>query len=434
MMSRVALVYPYFRTHSATELLFPPLGAANLASQLHALGVEASIFDCTFSDFPKIMSDLRAYQPEIVGIYSMVTLSHNTFRIAEAVRASLPEAVLAAGGPLPTLYPDRYSKVFDLVLRGEVDLSFPHFCRDLLAMGGKRQDLGTLPLESYAGLWMKLGGLETQNPTVHYPEPEMNKFPLPFREGFDHAQYQDAWLAMDGSKTTSILTTLGCPFSCDFCSRPIFGNLFRRRALDVVFEEIEQIRSLGYDSLWIADDNFTLDIRYLREFCNRIEANPMQWSCLSRVTGITVELARQMKGAGCRRVYLGLETGDEETLKLMKKRATLEEGRQAVHVFHDAGIEVAAFFIVGYPDETPASVEKTLEMALTLPLDYISFNVPYPLPGSPLFERVGHVDLEKDWTEENETSFVYESEFDAGWLQRRIGETMQRFSDQKRPQ
>ena len=72
----------------------------------------------------------------------------------------------------------------------------------------------------------------------------------------------------------------------------------------------------------------------------------------------------------------------------MKKQASLEEGQEAVHLFHGAGIEVAAFFIVGYPGETTASIESTLRMALELPLDYISFNVPFPLPGSPLFERV----------------------------------------------
>jgi Fe-S oxidoreductase len=126
-MSRVALVYPYFRTRSATELLFPPLGAASLASQLHALGIETKIFDCTFESFGGIQKKLRAYQPDIVGIYSMVTLSRNTFRIAEMVRTRLSDSLLVAGGPLPTLYPERFGEAFDVVFRGEADLSFPRF-------------------------------------------------------------------------------------------------------------------------------------------------------------------------------------------------------------------------------------------------------------------------------------------------------------------
>jgi anaerobic magnesium-protoporphyrin IX monomethyl ester cyclase len=139
-----------------------------------------------------------------------------------------------------------------------------------------------------------------------------------------------------------------------------------------------------------------------------------------------------LKASGCRRIYLGLETGNQNTLELMKKKATLEEGKNAVRLFHKSGIEVAAFFIVGYPGETIPSIEDTFRFALELPLDSISFNVPYPLPGSQLFERVSHLDQTRDWDEENEVTFLYESEFDADWLRRRIGETMRTFAEKER--
>jgi anaerobic magnesium-protoporphyrin IX monomethyl ester cyclase len=210
----------------------------------------------------------------------------------------------------------------------------------------------------------------------------------------------------------------------------VFGNRFRRRDLDTVFAEIDQIRRLGYDNLWIADDNFTLSLPYLREFCQRTVGQHMSWSCLSRVTGINAEVAQMMKTASCQRVYLGLETGDQTTLELMNKKASVDEGIQAVYQFKKAGIEVAAFFIVGYPGETMSSIEETFHLALTLPLDYISFNVPYPLPGSRLFERVSGL-VEGDWNKENEVTFLYSSEFDQGWLKRRIQQTMQAFAEKK---
>ena len=90
-MSRVALIYPYFRTRSQNEILFPPLGSASLASQLQRLGIETKIFDCTFETFEDIQKKIISYQPDLVGIYSMVTLSRNTFRLAEMVRTSLPD-------------------------------------------------------------------------------------------------------------------------------------------------------------------------------------------------------------------------------------------------------------------------------------------------------------------------------------------------------
>jgi anaerobic magnesium-protoporphyrin IX monomethyl ester cyclase len=127
-----------------------------------------------------------------------------------------------------------------------------------------------------------------------------------------------------------------------------------------------------------------------------------------------------------------LETGNQDTLELMKKKATVKQGQNAVHLFHKTGVEVAAFFIVGYPGETISSIEDTFRFALELPLDYISFNVPFPLPGSKLFERVSKLDKNKDWNTENEVTFVYESEFDSDWLRQRISKTMQAFAKKKK--
>jgi anaerobic magnesium-protoporphyrin IX monomethyl ester cyclase len=339
--------------------------------------------------------------------------------------------MILAGGPLPTLYPQRYRQPFDAVFRGEVDLSFPQFCRDFFEQGAARQKLRELPLDTYPGLFIQDSERQVVNPTIHYKEKEIELFPLPDRSDFDHGVYQNAWLQKNGSKTTSLMLTLGCPFSCDFCSRPVFGSIFRRRNLDAVFEEIEQITRLGYDTLWIADDSFTMSQSYLKSFCERRAGKNISWSCLSRVSGIDEETARMMKEGGCGRVYLGLETGSPATLQLMKKRATLEQGINAVHHFRKAGIETAAFFIVGYPGETNASIEATFELALTLPLDEISFNVPYPLPGSNLFDRVSGIDENKDWNKENEVTFLYNSEFDESWLRRRIGQTIQAFAEKK---
>jgi anaerobic magnesium-protoporphyrin IX monomethyl ester cyclase len=428
IMPKVALIFPYFRTKSSTEMLFPPLGAASLSAQLSLHRIENRIFDCTFQTFDKVAKELLAYQPDIVGISSMIMLSRDTFRFAELVREHLPEALLVVGGPMPTLYPERYAGVFDLVFRGEADLSFPAFCQDYFTHKVGRKTLYGLDLAHYPGVYARNLDLLVDNPIIHYSAQEIRSFPIPDRSGFDHTAYKTAWMEKNGTRTTSILITLGCPFDCDFCSRPVFGHLYRKRDLDVVFEEIRQIELLGYNQLWIADDNFTLNLALLQKFCQRMIGNGMKWSCLSRSTGIDAEIAHLMKEAGCQRVYLGLETGSDETLRLMNKKATLQDGIRAVEHFRQAGIEVAAFFIVGYPEETTDSIEQTFTLALSLPLNEISFNVPFPLPGSALFDRVSGIDPTKDWSQENDVTFVYTSEFDQKWLRRRIKQTMQTFN------
>lgn len=139
-MSRVALVFPYFRTRAATEMLFPPLGEAMLAGQLRRLGVETRVFDCTFGSLEQLRTDLRSYRPDIVGVYSMVSLTRNTLAVADMVRATFPGALLVAGGPLPTVFPGRYMTHFDAVFRGEADVSFPLLLPRLLRTAGLAGD------------------------------------------------------------------------------------------------------------------------------------------------------------------------------------------------------------------------------------------------------------------------------------------------------
>ena len=421
-------MFPYFRTRVPTEMLFPPLGIASLAAQLRARGIATKVLDGTFRSFEDLRRDLADWRPDIVGVSSMVSLTGNTLRLAAAVRADLPDALVVVGGPLPTVFPGRYAGRVDAVFRGEADVSFPAFCEEYLGDGAGRRHLDRLALDRYGGLFVADHGRPTDNALVHHTEAELAAFPPPDRSQFDHAAYQAEWLGKTGSRVTSIMTTLGCPYGCDFCSRPVFGNVVRRRPLDSVFAEVEEIRALGYDALWIADDTFTLSRPFLEEFCRRIAPMGLSWSCLSRADGIEPATARLMKEAGCREVYLGLESGSPETLRLMNKQTTIEQGAHTAQVYRDAGIEVGAFFIVGYPGETVDSIEQTFRLALTLPLSEISFNVPVPLPGSALFERLGRPDEGRDWTRENEVTFLYPSGIDAAWLRRRVDETMAAFA------
>jgi len=95
-----------------------------------------------------------------------------------------------------------------------------------------------------------------------------------------------------------------------------------------------------------------------------------------------------MQSAGCDRIFFGIESGNDEILTLMRKKITVGMARQAVEEAHDAGLKVGAFFILCYPGETTDTVLDTVRFATSLPLDYLSFTMPYPLPGTTLYERV----------------------------------------------
>ena len=429
----VTLVYPYFLARDPVEKLFPPLGIAYLASQLEELGVPVTVTDCTFEDFDDVTDRIAGSRPAIIGISIMVTMSRNAFELLGNLRERLPGTLFVAGGPLPTVNPAMFSEKFDVVFCGEGDVTFPRFCRDYLSSGSVPHDLKNLDLPSYPGLYMRRDGTIVSSPPVHHPSETLDRLPLPDRSGFNHARYQAAMEKNTGLKQTSLLVTRGCPFSCDFCSKPVWGGLFRKPPLEKVFSEIEEILTLGYTCLWIADDCFTLDSEYLAAFCREMVRRDasVSWTCLSRVDRLTPGIVDLMKRAGCIRVYLGLESGSDETLRLMNKQVTVEQGIRAVHLFSRAGIGTAGFFMVGYPGETAESIEKTFDLVLSLPLDEAWFTIPLPLPGTPLFDRVADLASWDDWEVSSQVKFVYPSEFDERWLGRRISETMDAFRKKK---
>jgi anaerobic magnesium-protoporphyrin IX monomethyl ester cyclase len=432
---RVALLYPHFQTSPRKPHLFPPLGIAHLASQLKELGIPVAIHDCTFQTIDSAVVQIAASAPAVIGIYIAVTMSRNALRLLRALRSLLPETLFVAGGPLPTIYPESYGGKFDLVFRGECDLVYPRFCRDYLLLPDRRQWARILSPSAYPGMWVRRGSRGVSRPPIHHPVSVLNSLPLPDRSGFDHTRYQRHSVRWTGSRVTSIMITRGCPFRCEFCSKPIFGDRFRAPSLERTMEEIADIRQLGYDRLWIADDLLTLDLGHLQRFCSLlISRHPgLTWSCLSRVDRLNPEIVHWMREAGCVKVYLGLESGNNETLRLMNKRTTVEEGMKAVSLFSLAGIRIGAFFIVGYPGESVESIRQTFALALSLPLDEISFNLPLPLPGSALFQRVKGRKAEADWDVENENRFLYEAEFDERWLKEQIQETLSRFLTRKSP-
>jgi anaerobic magnesium-protoporphyrin IX monomethyl ester cyclase len=229
----------------------------------------------------------------------------------------------------------------------------------------------------------------------------LDSIPFPFREQFDNESYKKHYRRNFGYTTTSLLTSRGCPFECDFCSRPIFGNRFRTRTASNIADEVEEVCRLGYSRVWFADDCFTLNRPRLVDICDELarRRTGIAWECLSRVDTVDREAAEKMKQAGCVRVFFGIESGNDSVLAIMKKQVTTKQAEMAVHAFKDAGVQVGAFFILGYPGENKKTILDTVRFASSLPLDYLSFTLPYPIPGTPLFEKVKKDIISEDWEE-----------------------------------
>lgn len=383
-------MYPYFQpSHDNSIFRFPPLGLGYLAAYLKRHGIKVQLVDCTFMTEKEALDVIRRFEPNIIGFQIMFSMKEKAMELAHVLRNDCN--VLVAGGPLPTSNPTEFLSLFDVVVVGEGE----HTLYELVetAEGGKSLD--------------KISGIVFRNNgRVKWTVPRdfidnLDTVPFPSRELFDNDSYKSYYRRNFGYSTTSIITSRGCPFQCDFCSRPVFGNKFRARTATNVADEVEQVQGFGYDRVWFADDCFTFNRPRLLSICDELIRRRIRvgWECLSRVDTVDIEMAKRMKRAGCIRVFFGIESGNDNILKVMKKQATVKQARDSVEVFRKAGVQTGAFFILGYPCEDEETILDTVNFASSLPLDYLSFTFPYPIPGTGLFDRVKNSIVHEDWKE-----------------------------------
>jgi radical SAM superfamily enzyme YgiQ (UPF0313 family) len=167
------------------------------------------------------------------------------------------------------------------------------------------------------------------------------------------------------------MTARGCPHRCTFCVRTYGRELVLRSATSVA-DEVASLGRMGIRHVRFMDDTFTARRDRTVEICDRLEGEKgLTWTALTRLDGLDPELLTSMRRAGCRRLYVGVESGSQRILDLYRKNLTVEAIRETVPRIQAAGIEVSAFFIVGAPGETESDVEASLQLALELEPDYV---------------------------------------------------------------
>ena len=405
----VVLIYPFTKpAYDRSKFRLPPLGLGYIASYLRGNNLDVNILDCTFKGEKTIIKEAQQLSPRIIGIYSMYSMQEATIRLAKALREKCD--TLVVGGPLPSVMPEPFLQYFDIVVIGEGEqtmleiakLDQPDKLREIRGIVYKEKDENDTEKNVYTQPRSMFKNLDT--------------IPYPARDLFDNSNYIRYYTDRGLEPTTSIMTSRGCPFSCDFCSKPVFGSSLRQRSPKNIIDEISEALHLGYTRIYFQDDCFTISKNRLEEFCQLVleEDLVFSWECLSRVDGLDSKLAILMRKSGCVQIFFGLESGNNKILEIMKKEITLSKGREAIKTASDAGIMTGAFFIIGYPGETDDTILDTLNYASSLPLDYLSFSLPYPIPGTGLYEKTKNLKHKKIEPKSHlliDHELVYESEF-----------------------
>jgi anaerobic magnesium-protoporphyrin IX monomethyl ester cyclase len=251
----------------------------------------------------------------------MVTIRDDCLWFARQLRPTTK--LLMVGGPLPTCDPSPFLVDFDVVVRGEGEETV----LEVLQAFSAGKDLCTIrgialrvkdesPDDS-----SKVISLTPERPFIE----NLDQLPFPARHLLPNKNYIQFGKKKYGYAITSVMSTRGCPYRCDFCSNVIFGGSFRQRSASNVVNEIEEALALGYDRISFADDVFTLHKGRLLEICAEITRRDLHfyWECLARVDSQDETTYTTMYQAGCRRVYFGIESGDDQVLMLINKHITV---------------------------------------------------------------------------------------------------------------
>jgi radical SAM superfamily enzyme YgiQ (UPF0313 family) len=240
--------------------------------------------------------------------------------------------------------------------------------------------------------------------------------PFPAWDIVDVERYRRLWVARHGYYSMNMVTTRGCPYHCNWCAKPIWGQRYHSRHPARVAEEMRWLKdTFQPDHIWFADDIMGLKPGWLAGFADAVEALEARipFKCLSRADLIArngdVEALRR---AGCDIVWLGAESGSQRILDAMEKGTRVEQIHDAARRLHAAGIKVGFFLQFGYPGESRADVEKTLQMVRDCRPDDIGISVSYPLPGTKFFNDVRRqLSNKQNWVDSADLDMLYEGPF-----------------------
>lgn len=403
---KVMLIQPPY-TILDTELksCHPPLGLAYIAAslrgrhELKVLDALAEGFNCEKAEekgyityglgFEDIKGKIKAFAPDMVCISCLFSAqAKNVYKIAALTKEINPRIATILGGAHPSAMPKQVlaNKNIDYAVIGEGEKTL----KELLERIERNNDLSDLE-----GLAYRKNG-EIIIKVRNNFENNLDSLPLPAWELFPLKKYFSINRPHGGlSRSSSVLpiiTSRGCPYQCIFCSiHNIWGREYRARKPEAVLKEIEYLVSkFGIKGLIFDDDNLTLDReRAVKIFREIIEKNfNIGWSLPNGVFIGTLDkdLLSLMKKSGCYSISMAVESGDEEILKQIKKPVDLTKAKKIIKSAQDLGLEIAVFFVVGFPFETKKQVEKTLHFARELKVDNVNLFYATPLPGTELFK------------------------------------------------
>lgn len=409
---RVLFIHPnghnWFGSHkdiSSVFNLMPPLGMMGIASYLRERGVEVGLIDCYATPMPpeELADEIVRRGPDVVGFSCTTSSFLAGYRIIEELKERAPQIVTVVGGPhacsIGESLLDGFPAVDYLVL-GEGEVTF----HELLE--------SNFDAPSVAGVAYRAEGKGTVSARRENIA-DLDTLPFPAYDLLPHfpERYNLPLFSYPTSPNTSVISSRGCPYSCSYCDRSVFSRGFRFNSPEYIAEHLSYLHTdFGIRHVFFYDDLFTFDRSRVERLCILMEKKRLAvtYNCIARLEHVDAELLALLKRSGCWQVNFGIESGDPEVLKKHRKYYGLDEVQHKLAMVKRAGMRVKGLFMIGLPGETVESIRRTIDYALSLPLDEVNVTKFTPFPGAPIYRTIReHGEFNEEWPLMNCMNFVF---------------------------
>jgi anaerobic magnesium-protoporphyrin IX monomethyl ester cyclase len=405
------------------KMPFPPLGTLYAAALVRNEGYHVDLFDTNLLDNPeKISVVLESQKPDYLIIYDdgfnyltkmcLTNMREACFEMI-AIGKKHNCIVIICSSDATDHYEKYLDKGADFIIQGEGEIS-------LLALFKAIET--NQSAESISGIIFRKENTTTINPKRAVLQ-DLDELPLPAWDLVDMESYKSVWKESKQEFTLNIATTRGCPYKCNWCAKPIYGNRYNAHSPEYVVSEIAYLKEkFGVTRFWMCDDIFGLKPNWVQEFSNQLHKKQLKISYFiqSRVDLLlkedTIDVLAQ---SGLEEVWVGAESASQKILDAMDKGTKVAEIYEATRLLKEKNIRVAFFLQFGYLTENKDDIQKTVAMVKELMPNNIGISVSYPLPGTKFYEKVkDDLKLKANWTDSDDFEMMFKGNYSSNFYRK----------------
>jgi anaerobic magnesium-protoporphyrin IX monomethyl ester cyclase len=420
-MKKILFSHSYFlrfdQKQWVTGLPYAPLGTLYAAAWMREKNYEVALHDVMFAKAPEeIIPAIEKFQPDILVLYDdgfnyltkmcLTNMREAAFEMCKLAKQRGCTVIVSSSDST-----DHYEKYIeegaDFVLIGEAEMSLLELVN---ALQSGEKNFSIIPGIAFS---QNDCVIKTVRRTVLK---DLDSLPIPAWDLVDIEPYRQSWLSHAGYFSMNMGTTRGCPFKCNWCAKPIYGNRYNSRSPQNVMQELKMLKEkFQFDHIWFCDDIFGLRPGWVNEFADLVEKENLHFKFKIQARAdllLQENYIRDLARAGCDNIWMGAESGSQKILDAMDKGTTVQQIRESTKLIRKYGMKPSFFIQFGYLGETKEDIRKTINMINELLPYEIGISVSYPLPGTGFYEKVkADLNEKTNWTDSDELALMFRNTY-----------------------